>query len=84
MPVQRYRKLPVVIEAFEFTGDNVRELYGFSEGKVYQTGRDHSLVIRTLEGEMRVSSGDFVIRGVNGEFYPCKPDIFWKTYERAE
>jgi hypothetical protein len=43
-----------------------------------------NLVIRTLEGDMQVSSGDYVIRGVNGEFYPCKPDIFAKTYEEAQ
>ena len=42
---------------------------------------DGSLMIRTLEGDMRVSPGDYVIKGVNGEFYPCKPDIFDKTYE---
>lgn len=41
------------------------------------------MVIATLEGEMTVKLGDFVIRGVNGEFYPCKPDIFWKTYDRV-
>ena len=40
--------------------------------------------IRTLEGDMTISKGDFVIKGVNGEFYPCKPDIFEKTYELAE
>lgn len=42
-----------------------------------------SLMIRTLEGDMRVSAGDYVIRGVQGEFYPCKPDIFEQTYELA-
>ncbi|MDN6798136.1 MAG: hypothetical protein L0L50_02335 [Propionibacterium sp.] len=44
---------------------------------------DGSLIIRTLEGDMRVAPGDYVIRGVRGEFYPCKPDIFAATYEPA-
>lgn len=45
---------------------------------------DGALMIRTLEGDMKASFGDFIIRGVNGEFYPCKPDIFAKTYEAVD
>jgi hypothetical protein len=62
-PVMKYRKKPVVIEA-------------------YQT--DTEVVIQTLEGTMRAAPGDWIITGVKGEKYPCKPDIFEATYERAE
>lgn len=57
-------------------GDNSRPDKGW-----YIDPDTGNLVIRTLEGDMHVSPGDYVIRGVNGEFYPCKVDIFWKTYE---
>lgn len=60
MEKKRYRKKPVVIEA-------------------YQT--EEEIIIHTLEGDMKASVGDYVITGVNGEQYPCKPDIFEKTYE---
>ena len=43
---------------------------------------DGEVIIRTLEGDMKADIGDFIIKGVNGEFYPCKPDIFWKSYEK--
>lgn len=42
------------------------------------------MIIQTLEGDLECTKGDFIIKGVNGEFYPCKPDIFEKTYERVE
>ena len=84
MPVQRYRKLPVVIEAIEYDGTNALDIISFAPGKARIQGRDKRLVLLTLEGIMKVSLDDFVIKGVQGEFYPCKPDIFWKTYERAE
>lgn len=76
----KYRKKPVVIEAIQATLDNVDELVEFCEGNL----KSHPLVgvvIETLEGKMNVSKGDYVIKGVKGEFYPCKPDIFEMTYE---
>jgi hypothetical protein len=79
----KYRKKPVVIEAIQFNGNNQVELKSF-------VGRDLLLysngivAIHTLEGEMKVSIDDYVIKGVNGEFYPCKPDIFEKTYEEVK
>ena len=76
----KYRKKPVVIEAIQATLDNVDELVKFCEGNL----KSHPLagvVIETLEGKMNVSKGDYVIKGVKGEFYPCKPDIFEMTYE---
>ncbi len=76
----QYRKKPVIIEAMEVTIDNVDELVEFCEGNL----KSHPLVgvvIETLEGKMNVNVGDFIIKGVKGEFYPCKPDIFYMTYE---
>jgi len=78
----RYRKLPVEIEAVKWAGDNADEvarLQGISRVE-YGNGL---LVVHTLEGDMRADLGDYIIRGVKGELYPCKPDIFEATYEAA-
>lgn len=83
----KYRKLPVVIDAMQFN-NNVHELL-FWAGSLQQPGdmKRHisvdldALSIHTLEGIMRAEPLDFIIRGVSGEFYPCKPDIFAKIYE---
>ena len=83
----RYRKKPVVIEAFQWTGglDQTEEPLWIVEA--IQTGKviivRDVLQIETLEGVMEAKSGDWIIRGVQGEIYPCKPDIFEKTYEEA-
>jgi hypothetical protein len=76
----RYRTRIVEIEAIEWTGSNPQEVLSFAHG----TGKmapDGSIFIDTLEGTMRASKGDFIIRGLKGEFYPCKPDIFAAKYE---
>lgn len=81
----KYRKKPVVIEAIQFKdGKFVGEApYWIDDaalgGKLYREGP--SIFIVTLEGEMECSSGDWIIQGVQGELYPCKPDIFEQTYE---
>lgn len=85
------RKKPVEIECIKFTGDNISELKNFvgdvlvvSFLQIDDPWSEHSdpdFSIRTLEGDMKISKGDFIIKGVNGEFYPCKPEIFEKTYE---
>lgn len=88
----KYRKKPVVIEAIQWTGINLEDIKGFvgkdleyeihdAAWKAGQAPPHVSMKIHTLEGDMEVSKGDFVIKGANGEFYPCKPDIFEKTYE---
>lgn len=83
----RYRKKPVVVEAVKFDGTNYREVLEFIHPDMSETelaGAEKMklpIVIETLEGDMNVSIGDYVIRGVQGEFYPCKPDIFEATYE---
>ena len=79
--VQRYRKKPVVIEAIRYVGSNMREVIEFTEGKAWPETCTANLVIPTLEGNHVASFGDYIIKGVRGEFYPCKPSIFWETYE---
>lgn len=88
----KYRKKPVVIDAIQWTELNLEEIKEFVGelltydiiDTAWQVGKGvpHVLMkIHTLEGDMEVNKGDFIIKGVNGEFYPCKPDIFKKTYE---
>lgn len=82
----KYRKIPIVIEAIQWTGDNYEEVCEFVGKRLdIATGyNDVGLMIRTLEGTMFASQGDYIIRGIKGEYYPCKPDIFEETYEEAE
>jgi len=81
-----FRKKPVVIEAVQYLGDErfnlIRQFVG-PYTILHQLG-DSKLGIQTLEGVMGVSPGDWVIKGVKGEFYPCKPDIFQATYEPVD
>ena len=87
----KYRKKPVEVEAIQWTGNTI-EIKNFCGDKcsydvndsAWRVGKGiphEELVIHTLEGDMKVSRNDYIIKGVNGEFYPCKPDIFEKTYE---
>ncbi|KKL04906.1 hypothetical protein LCGC14_2611420 [marine sediment metagenome] len=84
-----YRKRPIVIEAAQWTGENGQELVEWSKGKINRWGVDEDgapyevreIIVATLEGVMRASIGDWIIKGVQGEFYPCKPDIFEATYD---
>ena len=95
----KYRKKPVVIEAEKWTGKNLFDIVTFIEGKkpdlTHPVASDRwwdyedivkrdGLIIKTLEGEHIASIGDFIIMGLQGEFYPCKPDIFEQTYEKVE
>jgi len=84
MTAKKWRKKPVVIEAVKWRGDNVEEVLVFTHGKAIWNGSFGSMTIPTLEGYMRASMGDYIIKGVSGEFYPCKPDIFHATYEAVE
>ncbi len=90
----KFRKKPIEIEAVQWTGDNHREMFNFLGGKdeeyIQATGVNFyidwnkvngGLIIKTLEGEHIASIGDWIIKGVQGEYYPCKPDIFETTYE---
>ena len=84
-----YRKKPVVIEAIQFNRNNITEVEAFTEyaAHTFQIERRidgiATCIIPTLEGQHIATEGDFIIKGVQGEFYPCKPDIFEKTYEKV-
>ena len=83
----KFRKKPVVIEARKLTNDSVFDIISWCNEGLHPQAQAiamHSLggiTIRTLEGDHYANFGDFIIKGVHGEFYPCKPDIFEKTYE---
>lgn len=80
----RFRKRPVEIQAVLWTGYNMDEVWAMDEAKTQPFTIDgEAVMIHTLEGVMRCEKGDWIIRGVKGEFYPCKPDIFEATYERV-
>nr|DAU41159.1 MAG TPA: PGDYG protein [Caudoviricetes sp.] len=87
----KFRKKPVVVEAVRFQ-PNEHETFSeipcwleeaFALGSVMWETKE-SLIISTLEGDHLVSTGDYIIRGIKGELYPCKPDIFNQTYEKVE
>lgn len=86
----KYKKKPVIIEALQFKSDmsikDLNDLIDFIGMKnIVDIGRDNLyLTIRTLEGNMIASPGDYIIKGIQGEFYPCKPDIFEQTYDKVE
>lgn len=91
----KYRKKPVVVEAVRWTGSNLEEIRNFVGSDLIEecvelfdikrTLKEMlvDIAIDTLEGTMRVDYVDYIIKGVKGEFYPCKPDIFLKTYEEV-
>ena len=76
----KFKKKPVVIEAVRYVGENYSEIKEFCPKVMTNTWHLY-LSIPTLEGLMRADVGDWIIKGVAGEFYPCKPDIFEQTYE---
>ena len=77
----KFRKKPVIIEAILFNGMNHDEIADFCLPRVTKVGSNTTLIISTLEGEMTAQKGDYIIKGVKGETYPCKPDIFEETYD---
>ena len=84
----KFRKKPVVVEAVQFDGTfesvwPLLKMYG-SRGVRWDTDDGGVLTVSTLEGDLKVNPGEWIIRGVKGELYPCKPDIFAQTYELAE
>ena len=78
--IRRYKTKPCEIEAIQWTGYNEKQVCDFVKDKHFVSW-DGDLMIVTLEGEMRASIGDYIIKGLRGEFYPCKPDVFAKKYE---
>jgi len=79
----KFRKKPVVIEAIQFTGENYFEIEAFMDSSRHQRV-DEKIAIDTLEGTMCALPCDWIIKGVAGEFYPCNPDIFVRTYEPVD
>ncbi len=94
--IKKYKKKPVVVQAIKYTGKNIFDVISFIDGKAPNIKSNiamqkweefenlvkrKGLSIRTLEGSMLVTQGDYIIKGIKGEYYPCKPDIFKKTYE---
>ncbi|KEI12784.1 hypothetical protein [Clostridium novyi] len=88
--MNKYRRKPVEIEAVQFVGDftSYNKIKEFAKENIEIKGMGTTgpimLIVKTLEGNMIVSVGDYIIKGVKGEFYPCKPDVFKKTYEKVE
>lgn len=89
--MSRYQKNPVEITAFQLTKENAKELTAWCGGRlveeidaIHSSERYVGINISTPEGIMRASEGDWLIRGVKGEFYPCKPEIFDLTYTKVE
>jgi len=92
--MKKYTKKPVTIEAIEWNGENLKEVIEFTglhESAYKWTWEEYEDVVKneglkifTLEGTMMASVGDYIIKGVKGEFYPCKPDIFIATYDAVE
>jgi hypothetical protein len=81
----KYTKKPVEIEAVIWTGENLVEILNFcSQCFSYEKNNTPMLTISTLEGNMSASIGDYIIKGVKGEFYACKPDIFLLTYDKVD
>lgn len=92
MSVKQYRKKPVAVEAWQLSVSNMADVIEWIENNGGEAGY-HSeppmravtgIYIDTLEGDMKANYGDYIIKGVKGEFYPCKPDIFEATYEPVE
>ena len=86
----KYRKKPLEVEAMQFKRYNFGDIVKFTNGKAinFQIERIYAngecwCEIQTLEGVMKVNENDYIIKGVNGEFYPCKPDIFNKAFEKV-
>ncbi len=83
----KYRKKPVVIEAVQLVegcGDDMHKHIGATIPVRWGHDKKLFMLIPTLEGEMKAEEGDWIIKGVKGEFYPCKPDIFEATYEKVQ
>jgi hypothetical protein len=87
--IKTYRKKPVDIEAIQFTRDNFDKIWEFTNSTAFNFTVERRIdgvatcIIPTLEGQHIAIEGDYIIKGVEGEFYPCKPSIFEKTYEQS-
>lgn len=82
--IATYIKKPVKIDACQWTGDNIEEIKEFVTPIAEYLEDENVILIHTLEGDMKAEVNDYIIKGVKGEFYPCKPDIFKETYNIVE
>ncbi|QSE47563.1 hypothetical protein JW980_06510 [Acinetobacter johnsonii] len=90
--MSKYRKKPVIIDAIQLTSESLMDCISFiypdisviDHPTLITIRKNKFLYIETLEGDMKAQFGDYIIKGVQGEFYPCKPDIFEATYEKVE
>lgn len=86
--ISKFRKKPVIIEALQYVWNNRDQVLEFINGNndTFDNAwiQEDKVAIKTLEGTITASIDDYIIKGVNGEFYPCKPDIFEKTYEKVD
>lgn len=82
--VKTFVKKPIQVQAIQWTGDNYEELVDFVGNVMFPYSFKDEVIIETLEGEVIASKSDWIIRGINGEFYLCEPDIFEKTYEEVK
>ena len=83
----KFRKKPVVIEAVKWTNrddDSLKNILAMGCEPEFAADGTPDLIILTIEGRMRANAGDWIIKGIKGEFYPCKPDIFEATYDPVE
>ena len=81
---KKYVKKPIPIEAVQWTGGNRAEILNFCNQAYFEYDNEFChLYIKTLEGNMSANPGDFIIKGVRGEFYPCAKEIFEETYEEV-
>lgn len=77
----KYRRLPIIVEAIEYKGENISEIIKFINGKTRVIRHSSNIFLETSRGEMEFLIGDYIIKGIEGEFYPCKSETFKKTYE---
>ena len=90
--MSKYRKKPVIIDAIQLTSESLMDCISFiypdisviDHPTLIAIRKNKFLYIETLEGDMKAQFGDYIIKGVQGEVYPCKPDIFEATYEKVE
>lgn len=85
--IKKYRKKPVIIEAIKWTGNNEQEIIDFAANSyrlIKFLNFEQNIAIETLEGTMIANKGDYIIKGIKNELYPCKADIFKQTYEEVK
>lgn len=79
----KFRKKPIIVEAIQWNGNNWIEVSRFLNGQLHKL-KNNVFMINTLEGIMEAKVNDWIIKGIKGEFYPCKSDIFEKSYEEIK